>query len=236
VDRLTRLHLAARVVLRYIGIPLTPNGSNSNDEQAAVSVEAQQAGPAAGRSVGLLPELVAGFAVNHTDVPKLSRTDRSQSQSLPSLQDCDEISGWRVGLLQNLVPNFMPVSFVLLTANFVFFLVIFAAERDLSAQDLGRLVWGVRSPSLARWGANMGALVLAGQWWRLVSAIFIHIGIIHLAFNSYALIFIGPLLEELLGGNASCSYTSSPGVQFVVSNRYYGPWLTTAGLPARSSG
>ena len=61
-------------------------------------------------------------------------------------------------------------------------------------------------------GCGCGCLVLAGQWWRLVSAIFIHIGIIHLAFNSYALIFIGPLLEELLGKErflACC--TSLPG-------------------------
>ncbi|MGH9429308.1 MAG: rhomboid family intramembrane serine protease [Terriglobia bacterium] len=147
---------------------------------------------------------------------------------------CKAAMGYRAGglgkLLQNLVPNFMPVSFGLLTANFVFFLLIFAAERDLSVQDLGRLVWGVSSPSLARWGADMGALVLAGQWWRLVSAIFIHIGIIHLAFNSYALIFIGPLLEELLGKERFLLlYILTGAFGFVVSNGYYGPWLTTAG-------
>jgi len=147
---------------------------------------------------------------------------------------CKAPLGYRAGglgkLLQNLVPNFMPVSFSLLTVNFVLFLVIFAAERDLSTQDLGRLVWGIRSPGLARWGADVGALVSAGQWWRLVSAIFIHIGIIHLAFNSYALIFIGPLLEELLGKERFLFlYLLTGAFGFVLSNWYYGPWLTTAG-------
>jgi len=142
--------------------------------------------------------------------------------------------GYRAGgfgkLLQNVVPNFMPVSFALLTTNFAFFLLIFAAERDLSAQDLGRLLWGVGSPSLARWGADVGALVLAGQWWRLVSAIFIHIGIIHLAFNSYALIFIGPLIEDLLGKERFLLlYIVTGAFGFMLSNWYYGPWLTTAG-------
>ncbi|MCI0417628.1 MAG: rhomboid family intramembrane serine protease [Acidobacteria bacterium] len=133
-------------------------------------------------------------------------------------------------LLQNIVPNFMPLSFVLLTVNFAFFLLIFAAERDLSAQDLGRLVWGVNSPTLARWGADVGMLVEAGQWWRLVSAIFIHIGIIHLAFNSYALIFIGPLLEESLGKERFfLLYIVTGAFGFVVSNWYYDPRLATAG-------
>lgn len=147
---------------------------------------------------------------------------------------CRSALGYRTGglgrLLRNVMPDFMPLSFVLLTVNFAFFLIIFAAERDLSAEDLGRLVWGVSSPSLARWGANVGALVSAGQWWRLVSAIFIHIGIIHLAFNSYALIFIGPLLEELLGKERLLVlYVITGAFGFVVSNWYYGPWLTTAG-------
>ena len=147
---------------------------------------------------------------------------------------CKAALGYRAGgigkLLQNALPNFMPISFALLTVNFVVFLVIFAAERDLSAQDLGRLVWGVSSPSLARWGADVGALVSAGQWWRLVSAVFIHIGIIHLAFNSYALIFIGPLLEELLGKERFLVlYIFTGAFGFLVSNWYYGPWLTTAG-------
>jgi rhomboid protease GluP len=147
---------------------------------------------------------------------------------------CKAALGYRAGglgkLLQNVVPNFRPVSFLLLTVNFALFLLIFAAERDLTAQDLGRLLWGVSSPSLARWGANVGALVWAGEWWRLLSAVFIHIGIVHLAFNSYALIFIGPLLEELLGKERFLALYVVTGVfGFVLSNWYYGPWLTTAG-------
>lgn len=147
---------------------------------------------------------------------------------------CKAALGYRPGglgkLLRNVVPNFTPVSFSLLTINFALFLLIFAAERDLTAQDLGRLLWGVSSPSLTRWGADVGALVWAGEWWRLVSAIFIHIGIVHLAFNSYALIFIGPLLEELLGKERFLAlYLITGAFGFVVSNWYYGPWLTTAG-------
>ena len=174
---------------------------------------------------------MAWLTVNHSDVSQLPCVDRSKARSCPL---CKAALGYRAGglgkLLQNVVPNFMPVSFALLTVNFALFLLIFAAERDLTAQDLGRLLWGVSSPSLTRWGANVGALVWAGEWWRLLSAVFIHIGIIHLAFNSYALIFIGPLIEDLLGKERFLALYVVTGVfGFVLSNWYYGPWLTTAG-------
>ncbi len=53
--------------------------------------------------------------------------------------------------------------------------------------------------SLLRWGANFRPLTLAGEWWRLIACYFLHIGVIHLLMNLYALFFIGLLLEPHLG-------------------------------------
>ncbi len=55
------------------------------------------------------------------------------------------------------------------------------------------------SEGLIRWGANFTPLTLDGQPWRLLTCCFIHIGILHLVFNMYALMQIGPILEPLLG-------------------------------------
>lgn len=52
---------------------------------------------------------------------------------------------------------------------------------------------------LIQWGANERSLTLNGELWRLFSCIFVHIGIIHLIMNLYALIFIGSLLEPIIG-------------------------------------
>jgi rhomboid protease GluP len=52
---------------------------------------------------------------------------------------------------------------------------------------------------LVHWGANFGGLVLAGQWWRLLTAAFVHVGIIHLATNMWCLWNLGLLGEPLLG-------------------------------------
>jgi len=53
--------------------------------------------------------------------------------------------------------------------------------------------------SLIEWGANFKVLTLNGQWWRLFTNCFLHIGIIHLVMNMYALLYIGALLEPILG-------------------------------------
>jgi membrane associated rhomboid family serine protease len=41
--------------------------------------------------------------------------------------------------------------------------------------------------------------VANGEWYRLVTSMFLHFGILHLAFNMYALYLFGPLLEQLYG-------------------------------------
>ena len=48
-------------------------------------------------------------------------------------------------------------------------------------------------------GALFGPLVADGEWWRIVSAGFLHASILHLAFNMYFLYFLGQLLEPEIG-------------------------------------
>ncbi|MCM1053716.1 MAG: rhomboid family intramembrane serine protease [Ruminococcus sp.] len=53
--------------------------------------------------------------------------------------------------------------------------------------------------TLLMFGANSRVLVKLGQVWRLVTSIFLHIGIVHLIVNMYALYIIGRQLEGFLG-------------------------------------
>src|SRR5580700_830739 len=50
-----------------------------------------------------------------------------------------------------------------------------------------------------RWGANWGPLTLSGEWWRLLTCVFVHGGIIHIAFNMWCLWNLGALAESLYG-------------------------------------
>lgn len=53
--------------------------------------------------------------------------------------------------------------------------------------------------TLIAWGANFSPQTLGGEWWRLLSNCFVHIGILHLLMNMYALFYVGTLLEPYLG-------------------------------------
>ena len=50
-----------------------------------------------------------------------------------------------------------------------------------------------------QWGANVGALTFSGEWWRLLTCVFVHGGIIHIAFNMWCLWNLGALCESLYG-------------------------------------
>ncbi len=52
---------------------------------------------------------------------------------------------------------------------------------------------------LVVWGANVGALTFSGEWWRLLTNVFVHGGLLHIAFNMWCLWNLGALCESLYG-------------------------------------
>ena len=52
---------------------------------------------------------------------------------------------------------------------------------------------------LVRWGASYGPYELSTEWWRAFTAMFVHIGFLHILLNMYCLYRLGPLAERMLG-------------------------------------
>lgn len=48
-------------------------------------------------------------------------------------------------------------------------------------------------------GGAFAPAIAQGQWWRLVTSIFLHAGLIHLAVNAYALFILGNMIEHEIG-------------------------------------
>jgi membrane associated rhomboid family serine protease len=63
----------------------------------------------------------------------------------------------------------------------------------------GGLVFDGRNDLLVNGGLNAFAIDHNGEWWRIVTSGFLHFGILHLAFNMYALWILGGQLEAALG-------------------------------------
>ncbi len=63
-------------------------------------------------------------------------------------------------------------------------------KQFLSLNDIGTLV---------AFGAKTNELLRQGEWFRLITPIFLHGGLLHLASNSWALWTVGPLVEKLYG-------------------------------------
>ena len=49
-------------------------------------------------------------------------------------------------------------------------------------------------------GVQYNPAVDAGQWWRVITPVFLHLGLVHVAFNSYILFWAGRLVEGDIGG------------------------------------
>jgi rhomboid protease GluP len=79
---------------------------------------------------------------------------------------------------------------ILMDLNILVFILMVMGGADIFAPS---------TEILLQWGANFKPTTLAGEWWRLITCCFLHIGIIHLALNMFALLQIGMLLEPLLG-------------------------------------
>ena len=86
------------------------------------------------------------------------------------------------------LPNLFPLVTVLLIAlNIVFFVL---EEARGGSENLSVLM---------QMGAIYQPAIQSGQYYRLVTAMFVHIGFFHLASNMYALFFIGSALERVYG-------------------------------------
>lgn len=55
------------------------------------------------------------------------------------------------------------------------------------------------SQALIKWGANALPFTMVDEPWRLLSSAFLHIGLMHLIFNTFAMYFFGQVAEPMFG-------------------------------------
>jgi len=80
------------------------------------------------------------------------------------------------------------LAYALIAINLVAFVAASTGGRDL----------GTSGPVYEQ-GVLFASGVANGEWWRIVTAGFLHAGLLHIAFNMYFLYFLGTLLEPSIG-------------------------------------
>lgn len=64
---------------------------------------------------------------------------------------------------------------------------------------LSRDIFDIDGRVLVLLGAKYNELITAGEYYRLITAMFLHGGLIHIGFNMYALKSLGPFIENIFG-------------------------------------
>jgi rhomboid protease GluP len=122
-------------------------------------------------------------------------------------------------ILVHATPRFW-VTPALLAANVGYFAI--AVARGVSPIQ-------PESQQLLDLGANFGPLIFAGQWWRLLSSTFVHIGFVHLALNMWCLWNLGNVAERMFGNFTFLWIYLASGIGGSLGSLLWNPSIVSAG-------
>jgi len=93
-------------------------------------------------------------------------------------------------ILGGLIPQFRFTTTLILIVNFAFYIA--------TAFKAGSF-WDIPGQILYMFGAKIGLQYMQGEWWRLVTAGFLHGGMLHILMNSWVLFDLGAEVEAAYG-------------------------------------
>ena len=97
-----------------------------------------------------------------------------------------------------------------------------------AGQSMG-LFGGIRGSVMLRLGGLFGPFVYAGQWWRLVTAIFLHAGLLHIGLNLWVLFDVAPEVEGLFGVSKYVVLFLVTGVCGYIASLWWSPMALAIG-------
>lgn len=115
------------------------------------------------------------------------------------------------------------VTWLLVAANVAMFLIVAVQDSQIGSFN---------TDTLLRWGASYSPDVTQGAWWRLMTAVFLHGGFLHLAFNMFALVMVGSVTERLFGSIAFTVVYALAGLGGAVASE----WMHPVGVGVGASG
>jgi len=109
------------------------------------------------------------------------------------------LAAWSKGLAE-LFGGHAPVTTAIVILNVIAFATELMGTFHAGGGGGFSILWGMDSETLYRLGASYAPSIFLGhQWYRLVTAMFLHGGLIHIGFNMMILMDLGPIVEEVYG-------------------------------------
>ena len=134
-----------------------------------------------------------------------------------------------------LLPAHLTASNWIIVGCCLLFVVPLLAFTNVPDFEAGDYFWGSggRGAALALilMGGMFEPLLDDGQWWRVVTPVFLHDGVIHLGMNMYALTVLGPMVENLYGRGWFFFLWVATGVACAAAS-----WIGTPQLSIGASG
>jgi rhomboid protease GluP len=128
------------------------------------------------------------------------------------------LAAWSKGLSE-FFGGHAPVTTAILIVNVVMFgLTLLGTMKSGEGGGLS-ILWGMNGEVLYRLGACFGPSIFYGhEWYRLVTATFLHGGLLHIGFNMMVFLDLGPIVEEVYGSARYLFlYVVMGAVSFLVS-------------------
>lgn len=132
-------------------------------------------------------------------------------------------------LIAGFIPHAGFTTFVILLINLGLFAATVVVSMNSGAENA---LMDVDGRVLVAFGAKFAPAIAAGQWWRLVTAGFLHGGLIHIFMNSWVLFSVGAQVEETYGtARYLVLYFVSNALGFLAS-AYFSPRSLSVGASA----
>jgi membrane associated rhomboid family serine protease len=114
-----------------------------------------------------------------------------------------------------------PVTPALVGLNIVVFVLMLFGTGAVGAPD-----------TLIAWGGSSGPRTTNGEWWRLLTTMFVHVSVLHLLADLAGLLAVGVVLERLVGPLAFAAVYLAAGV----SSSTFGLIASPTGVSVGASG
>lgn len=115
-----------------------------------------------------------------------------------------------------------PVTAALVTINCLIFAAMAFISQGQSLSQAGERL-------MLHWGSNFGPLTLSGEYYRLVTSLFLHFDFMHILFNMWALWQVGMAVERLYGSGKFLLIYLLAGIAGSLNSLYFHPQSISAG-------